>query len=53
MKAKVFVTYYPIQNDFAEHIKEAEKMVYEHTIKASSIDTKSLNTLKKGIREFL
>ena len=41
MKAKLFVTYYPIQNDFADHIKEAEKMVYEHTIKASSIDTKS------------
>ncbi|WP_228448165.1 MULTISPECIES: hypothetical protein [unclassified Chryseobacterium] len=25
MKAKIFVTYYPIQNDFAQHIKEAEK----------------------------
>jgi gliding motility-associated lipoprotein GldD len=49
MKAKVFVTYYPIQNDFADHIKEAEKMVYEHTIKASSIDTKSFEYPEKKV----
>lgn len=49
MKAKVFVTYYPIQNDFAEHIKEAEKMVYEHTIKASAIDTKSFEYPDKKV----
>ena len=41
MKAKVFITYFPIKNDFLLHVKESEKMVYEHTIKASSIDTKS------------
>ena len=43
MKAKVFITYFPIKNDFALHVKESEKMVYEHTIKASAIDTKSFN----------
>lgn len=43
MKAKVFVTYFPIKNDFDRHVKESEKMVYEHTIKASSIDTKSFS----------
>lgn len=43
MKAKVFITYFPIKNDFELHVKESEKMVYEHTIKASSIDTKSFN----------
>lgn len=43
MKAKVFITYFPIKNDFALHVKESEKMVYEHTIKASSIDTKSFS----------
>lgn len=43
MKAKVFITYFPINNDFQEHVKEAEKLVYEHTIKASSIDTKSFS----------
>lgn len=43
MKAKVFITYFPIKDDFVLHVKEAEKMVYEHTIKASSIDTKSFS----------
>jgi gliding motility-associated lipoprotein GldD len=43
MKAKVFLTYFPIKNDFKEHVRESEKMVYEHTIKASSIDTKSFS----------
>lgn len=43
MKARVFLTYFPINNDFALHVKESEKMVYEHTIKASAIDTKSFN----------
>lgn len=43
MKAKVFITYFPVKNDLDLHIKESERMVYEHTIKASSIDTKSFN----------
>lgn len=43
MKAKVFITYFPVKNDLALHMKESEKMVYEHTIKASAIDTKSFN----------
>lgn len=41
MKAKVFITYFPVKNDLDLHIKEAEKMVYEHTIKASAIETKT------------
>ena len=40
MNAKVFITYFPIRQDFDAHVKEAEKMVYEHTVKASAIDTK-------------
>lgn len=43
MKANVFITYFPIHNDFKLHVKEVEKMVYEHTIKASAIDTKSFS----------
>jgi gliding motility-associated lipoprotein GldD len=43
MKAKVFITYFPVHNDLNLHVKEAEKLVYEHTIKASSIDTKSFS----------
>ncbi len=49
MKAKVFITYFPIKNDFDLHVKEAEKMVYEHTIKASAIDTKSFNYKDKNL----
>ena len=40
MKAKVFITYFPIENNFRDHVKEAEKMVYDHTIRASAIDAK-------------
>ncbi len=49
MKAKVFITYFPIKNDFGLHVKESEKMVYEHTIKASSIDTKSFNFPERNV----
>lgn len=49
MKAKIFITYFPIKNDFDLHIKEAEKMVYEHTIKASAIETKSFAYPEKKV----
>lgn len=49
MKAKIFITYFPIKNDFNLHVKEAEKLVYEHTIKASSIDTKSFSYPERKI----
>lgn len=49
MKGKVFITYYPVKGDLMAHIKEAEKMVYEHTVKASSIDTKSFAYPEKKV----
>ncbi|ACU06923.1 GldD [Flavobacteriaceae bacterium 3519-10] len=49
MKAKVFITYFPVNNDFPLHVKESEKMVYEHTIKASAIDTKSFSYPERRI----
>jgi gliding motility-associated lipoprotein GldD len=49
MKAKIFLTYYPINNDFAQQIMETEKMVYKHTVKASSIDTKSFEYPEKKV----
>ncbi len=49
MKAKVFLTYFPVKNDFNLHVKESEKMVYEHTIKASSIDTKSFTYPERNV----
>ncbi len=49
MKAKVFMTYFPIKNDFELHVKESEKMVYEHTIKANFIDVKSFSYPEKKV----
>ncbi len=49
MKAKVFITYFPVKGDFADHVRESEKMVYEHTIKASSIDAKSFQYPEKKV----
>ncbi len=49
MKAKIFITYYPVQNNFLLHVKEAEKMVYEHTKRASSIDTKFFEYPEKRV----
>lgn len=49
MKAKVFLTYYPITNNFADQVKEVEKLVYRHTIKASSIDAKSFEYPEKKV----
>ena len=49
MRANIFVTYFPIKNDFNLHIKEVEKMVYEHTIRASAIDTKSFSYPEKRV----
>ncbi len=49
MHAKVFITYYPINNDFDKHIKEAEKLVFEHTIKASAIQTKAFSYPEKNV----
>jgi gliding motility-associated lipoprotein GldD len=49
MKAKVFITYFPINNDLKIHVKDAEKLVYEHTIKATSIDTQSFSYPDKKV----
>lgn len=49
MKANVFITYFPIKNDFNLHVKEVEKMVYEHTIRASAIETQSFSYPEKKV----
>lgn len=49
MKAKIFLTYFPIKNDLNLHIKEAERMVYEHTVKASAIETKAFEYAEKKV----
>ncbi len=49
MKANVYLTYFPVNNDFDLHVKEVEKMVYSHTIKASAIETKSFSYPEKRV----
>lgn len=49
MKANIYITYHSVKNDLPIHTKEVEKMVYEHTIRANSIDTKSFSFPKKRV----
>lgn len=49
MKAKVYLTYFPVKNDFELHVKEVEKMVYGHTVKASAIETKTFSYPEKRV----
>ncbi len=37
MKAVIYITYYRLQGNLKQQIKQAEKIVYDHTIKASNI----------------
>ena len=49
MKANVHLTYYPVKGDYLLHLKETERMVYEHTVKASAIETKSFSYPEKRV----
>lgn len=49
MKANVYITYFPVNNDLEAQIKEVEKMVYKHTVKASAIETKSFSYPEKKV----
>ncbi|MCB9202331.1 MAG: gliding motility lipoprotein GldD [Flavobacteriales bacterium] len=40
MKANIHVTYLPVNNNIENLIKESQKLVYEHTIRASAIKPK-------------
>lgn len=48
LNASVDITYRPIQNNLRELLIEAEKLVFEHTIKAEQISSNNFeNSLKK------
>lgn len=49
MKGRVFFTYYPVNGNLAAQIQESERMVYEHTVKASRIDVKSFEYPEKKV----
>ncbi len=37
MKAKIYLTYYPVKNNLDSLLRDAEKFTFEHTIKADEI----------------
>ena len=37
MKATIYLTYKPIKNDIEDHLRDAQKLTYKHTIKADDI----------------
>lgn len=43
MRANIFLTYFPVKNDLPLHLREVDKMVYGHTVKASGIEVKSFS----------
>lgn len=49
MKARINITYLPIRGNFNELVKEAQKLVYEHSIRATSIETKSFQYIENKV----
>jgi gliding motility-associated lipoprotein GldD len=49
MKATLYLTYSGINGNLNSLLKEAQRLVYEHTIKANSIKTKSFSYPEKKI----
>jgi len=41
LKGAIYITYLPVNGNLINLIKESQKLVYEHTIKANSIKSKS------------
>lgn len=37
MKATIYLTYKPVKNDIENHLRDAQKLTYKHTIKADDI----------------
>lgn len=49
LKATVNLTYRPVENNLKEMLTEAEKLVYEHAVKAEEITTKSFEDFEKKV----
>lgn len=49
MKAVVHITYYPVKHNLIALMEQSQKMVYEHTIKADGITTKSFEFPEKRV----
>lgn len=49
LKAKIYITYRPINNNIEEVLKEVEKLTFEHTIKADAINSQSFENIEKNV----
>lgn len=49
LKATVNITYRPVENNLKEILTEAEKLVYEHAVKAEEITTKNFENFEKRV----
>lgn len=49
LKATVFITYRPIDKNLNEVLKEAEKLTFEHTIKADAINSQAYENKDKRV----
>tara|TARA_B110000046_G_scaffold174294_1_gene197872 strand:+ start:3613 stop:4164 length:552 start_codon:yes stop_codon:yes gene_type:complete len=49
LKASIDITYRPIENNLKELLREAEKMVFKHTVKAEQIIPKDFINSKKRV----
>lgn len=49
LKAAVDITYRPVNNNLKELLMEAEKLVFEHTIKAEQISSNNFEDLDKKV----
>ena len=49
LKATINITYRPIENNLNELLVEAEKLVYEHAVKAEEITTKNFEDFDKRV----
>lgn len=49
LKAKIYITYRPVNNNIEDVLKEVEKLTFEHTIKADAINAQSFENTKEKV----
>lgn len=49
LNATIFITYRPIDNNLDEVLKEAEKLTFEHTVKADAINSQAFENIEKKV----
>lgn len=49
LKAKIYITYRPVNNNIEDVLKEVEKLTFEHTIKADAINSQSFENTERKV----